>query len=144
MLKSFTLLLICVFLHFAGFGQQSERILEKYIAAQKSGTDIAFTQFIRETYHPDLYSKIDLKKHLAFYRQIHQEFGPLNPVVYKVTEEKPLRLVVQLIREDQSTAQLYIDPANILVVKIDLSEKDPRFMDRGLGLGALVCTDRRK
>lgn len=123
------------------FSQNKEQtnILDKFIKAHNIGSEDALSVFIKDTYHPDVYAKINLKKHVAFYSQIVKEFGPLNFMIYKKVEEQPFRFVVHLIKKDEHIENQYINPANILVVKIDLSQKNSKYMDRGLGLGALIC-----
>jgi len=125
---------------------QSEKqmsILDQFVTMHATGTEEAIEQFIQSTYLPDYYQKINLKEHVKFYDQILQEFGPLNPMIYKTIEEKPNRLVVHLIKADENIQNQNINPNEILVVKIDLSTKNPNYMDRSLGLGSLVC-ERKK
>lgn len=120
-----------------------KNILEKFIKAHNDGSEVAIKNFIKESYHPAVYKKIDINKHVNFYNHIIKEFGPLNKLTYKVTEESKRKLIVQLIKENESVLNQDIDPAEILVVEIDMSEDNPKYMERGLGLGALVCEDRR-
>ncbi|MBL4905594.1 MAG: hypothetical protein JKZ00_06215 [Flavobacteriaceae bacterium] len=114
-------------------------ILNKFIAANNAGTNEAISQFIKETYEPNFYKKINIKKHINFYATISKEFGQLKPLVYKKTEEKPLKLIVYLIKENESILNKTINPAEILVVEMDLHEKNPKYLTYGLGLGALIC-----
>ena len=114
-------------------------ILNKFIAANNSGTEEAINQFIKDTYEPNLYKKIDLEEHIKFYTMISEDFGQLNTVVYDKIEEKPLRLVVYLIKVSESLSNKSINPAEILVVEMDLNEQNPKYLIIGLGLGALVC-----
>lgn len=130
----------------SSFSQNKEQknILNKFIKAHNNGSDEAINQFIKETYHPDVYSKLNVKAQTAFYNQIVKEFGPLNFMIYKKVEEHPLRFVVHLITKEERIDNKHIDPTKILVVKIDLSEKNNKYMSRGLGLGSLVCEQRRE
>jgi hypothetical protein len=114
-------------------------ILDKFIAANNAGTREAISQFINETYDHDLLSKIDFEEHIQFYDMISEDFGKMKTVVYEKIEEKPLRLVVHLIKENQSVLNKSINPAEILVVEMDLHEQRPTYLKKGLGLGALVC-----
>ncbi len=114
-------------------------ILNKFIAANNSGTKESISQFIKETYEPNLYNKIDLKEHTKFYAMISEDFGQLKTIVYEKIEEKPLRLVVYLIKKNENLLNKTINPAEILVVEMDLNEKNPKYLNRSLGLGALVC-----
>ena len=83
--------------------------------------------------------KIDVSKHVAFYKHIVNEFGALNPKIYKTIEATQHKLIVYLIKWDELTTNVNIDERDILVVEIDISKDDPNYMPRGLGLGALVC-----
>ena len=114
-------------------------ILNKFIVANNSGTNKAISQFIKETYEPNLYKKIDLKEHTKFYAMISEDFGQMKTIVYKKIEEKPLRLIVYLIKENENLLNKTINPTEILVVEMDLNEKNPKYLNRSLGLGALVC-----
>ncbi len=114
-------------------------ILNKFIAANNSGTKESISQFIKETYEPNLYNKIDLKEHTKFYAMISEDFGQLKTIVYEKIEENPLRLVVYLIKKNENLLNKTINPAEILVVEMDLNEKNPKYLNRSLGLGALVC-----
>ncbi len=138
-----TKLIVLFFITFAATicaqnGNQSV-ILDKFIAANNSGTETHIRQFIKETYAPELYKKIDVDQHVAFYTMISEDFGRLNPMVYKTIEEKPLRLVVHLVRENENLLNSHIDPNEILVVEIDLNAKNPKYLGRAMGLGALIC-----
>lgn len=114
-------------------------ILNKFIAANNSGTYEAINQFIKETYEPDFYKKIDVEEHIKFYTMISEDFGQLKTIVHEKIEEKPLRLVVYLIKDSESPINKNINPSEILVLEMDLSEKKATYLSRGLGLGALIC-----
>ena len=110
-------------------------ILNKYIVANNDGSEEAFSQFIKETYEPELYTKTDIKAHIEFYAMISKDFGQLKAKLYEKIEETPLRLVVYLIKEEENLLNKNIDPSEILMVEFDLNEKNPKFLDRALGLG---------
>ena len=74
-------------------------ILNKFIAANNAGTKEAISQFIKETYEPNLFKKIDLEEHIKFYAMISEDFGQLKTMVYEKIEEKPLRLVFILLKK---------------------------------------------
>ncbi len=97
-------------------------------------------QFIKDTYHPEVYKNINLSKHVAFYEHIINDFGQLNTIIYKKVEETSIKLIVHLIKIEESLLNKNIDPANILVVEIDTHVKSPNYLSRGLG--ALVCSIR--
>jgi len=118
-------------------------ILDKFIVANNSGTNEAISQFIKDTYEPNLYKKIDLEEHIKFYAMITEDFGPLKNIVYEKIEEKPLRLVVYLIKENENLLNKSINPAEVLVVEMDLNEQNPKYLKLGLGLGPLVCESKK-
>ena len=118
-------------------------ILDKFIVANNSGTNEAISQFIKDTYEPSLYKKIDLEEHIKFYAMITEDFGQLKNIVYEKIEEKPLRLVVYLIKENENLLNKSINPAEVLVVEMDLNEQNPKYLKLGLGLGALVCESNK-
>ena len=62
----------------------------------------------------------------------------INGVPYTVQDE-----VVHLIKKDEYIKNQYINPLEILVVEIDLSKNDKNYMPHGLGLGSLVCEQKR-
>jgi len=145
-MKKIILILLTAFFSVASYTQNKEQaaILEKFIKAHNVGTKSAVAQFIKQTYHPKVYSKLNLKAHIAFYNQIIQEFGSLNFQTYKIVETSPSRLIVHLIKEKQHIQNKNINPLEILVVKIDLSEVDKNYMPHGLGLGSLVCEQKKE
>lgn len=128
------------------FSQNNEQqqILDKFIKAHNLGSEEAINEFIKDTYHPNVYAKLNLKAHTAFYNQIVKEFGPLNFMIYKVVEETLSRFVAHLIKKEQHKKNQNINPLEILVIKIDLSERNNKYMPHGLGLGSLVCEQRRE
>jgi len=140
MKRKFVTLLIFTIVTFS-YSQNNTQstILNKFIAANNSGTEESISQFIKESYEPSLYKKIDLEQHIAFYNMISKDFGRLKSKVYEMIEEKPLKLVVLLIKEEESLLNKNIDPSEVLMVEFDFSEKNPKFLNRALGLGALVC-----
>jgi len=118
-------------------------ILDKFIIAHNLGTEKAISDFIKNTFKPSLLNKIDLKKHIAFYDHIIKEFGPLNNKIYEVVEVKPTKLIVKLIKKENSIKNKSINPTEILMVEIDTDEKQPKYLSRGLGLGALACSRKK-
>jgi hypothetical protein len=140
-LGAFALLL---FSHSFSQNKEQEIILNKFLTAHNNGSNIAIQKFIKDTYHPDIYATLDLNAHTAFYNQIVKEFGPLNFMIYKKVEEGPIRFVAHLITKEDYIGNENIDPNRILVVKIDLSKKNKKYMPHGLGLGSLVCEQRKE
>lgn len=114
-------------------------ILNQFVNANNAGTHEAFSQFIKETYHPDLLKRIDLNTHIEFYAMISADFGKLKSSVFEKIEENPIRFVGHLIKEKESLLNRSINPAEILVVEMDLHEQNPKYLKKALGLGALIC-----
>lgn len=140
MKKKFVTLFIFTIVSFAYSQNDSQSIiLSKFITANNSGAVEVISQFIKESYEPNLYEEIDLQQHIEFYSMISEDFGRLKSIVYKIIEEKPLRLVVQLIKEEENLLNKNIDPKEILMVEFDFNEKNPKLLNRALGLGALIC-----
>ena len=145
-MKQINLVAFAILLFSTSYSQnkEQENILNKFIKAHNIGSEESLSGFIMDTYHPEVYAKLDVNAHTAFYKQIVNEFGPLNFMIYKKIEETPTRFVAHLIKKDQHITNQNINPLEILVVKIDLSEKNKNYMPRGLGLGSLVCEQRRE
>jgi hypothetical protein len=114
-------------------------VLNKYIIANNVGTTEAFSKFIKDTYNPQLFNKINVKSHIDFYTMISKDFGRLKLEVYKKTEENPSRLVVHLIKDNESLFNKKINPAEVLVVEMDFNKNNASRLKKGMGLGALVC-----
>jgi hypothetical protein len=118
-------------------------ILDNFIITHNDGSDDAIKQFIKDSYLPEIYATINLNDHIAFYKELINEFGDLNNQIYYLVEENPYKLVVHLIKKDQNINNLVIDPGGILQVEIDLSKTNPKYMKKGLGLGALLYDQKR-
>ncbi len=140
-MKRSILTLLAIVLATLSYSQNQDQltILNKFIVANNAGTEEVFSQFIKETYEPELYKRTNLEAHIEFYTMISKDFGQLKPIVYEKIEESPLRLVVYLIKEEESLLNKNIDPTEILMVEFDFNEKNPKFLNRALGLGALAC-----
>lgn len=123
------------------FSQSSEKtvLVSKYISLHENGSDQDIRNFIRETYYPEFLKIVNIENHIQFYKKIIKEFGPLNPEIYKITEQSPYRFVVYLIKKNRDISEEKIDPKDILVLELDQSKDNPMFLSKGLGLGSLVC-----
>ncbi len=133
--------LITIALVTTAFSQNKHQsvILERFISAHNTATREAFIQFIHDTYDHELLTRIDVEDHTKFYMMIAEDFGVLKTTVYEVINEEPLRCVVHLIKKNENTLNRSIDPAEILVVEMDLNGQDPKYLKKGLGLGSLFC-----
>lgn len=140
-MKKILLFLFAITIVTFGYSQNSNHleILNGFIDANNSGTKEAISQFIKDSYEPILYQKINLEEHIKFYTMISEDFGQLKTLVYEKIEETPLKLVVYLIKENENLLNKNINPLEILIVEMDLSETNPKYLNRALGLGALIC-----
>lgn len=144
MLNKLLFVTILFFCANALVAQSHYKILDDYIKMNNNGSREAIEEFIKDYYHPEILDKIDIGKHIEFYQHIQSDFSKLNDIIHATIEESAYKLTVHLKRDDLSVITTEVDPADILVAKIDLSRKDPNFLDRGLGLGALVCSIRKE
>ena len=117
-------------------------IVHQFIKMHNDGTEDAIKQFINKYYGPDLVQKISIDSQIDFYRQIIDEFGPLNTMTFKEVSETETKLVVQLIRHDGSNVNRHIPDTEILVVEVDITQGE-NYLNRGLGLGSLACEKRK-
>ncbi|MEO1031983.1 MAG: hypothetical protein AAFX55_11295 [Bacteroidota bacterium] len=145
-MKKVIFILFALFLTTNSLAQKKNQfdLLDDFIIAHNLGTEKAISDFIKKTYEPSLLKKIDLKKHIAFYNHIIKEFGPLNNKIYEIVEVKPNKLIVNLIKKEESIKNKSIDPTEILMVEIDTDKNRPKYLSRGLGLGALACSIRKE
>ncbi len=114
-------------------------ILASWVKAHNSRDEDALADWIESTYSPDLLERVNMEDHIAFYWQIVEEFGALYPDPILEAESTPLRRVVYMRPLDI----IQPDPTNTLVVEIDLDAKDPHYLKGSLGLGALICEDKK-
>ena len=119
------------------------RILDAWIVTQNEGTEEAVTKFIKTYYAPELLSKIkNFEDHVNFYMTIIREFGDVQTTVYKTDKSAANKLKVQLLKKN-SLLYPAPKPEEILVVEIDLDDKNRNYLKRGLGMGALICYIKR-
>ncbi len=121
----------------------AEKVLNHWILAHNSGSKEKIQAFINEYYHPQILEKLSMEKHIHFYYTVYSDFGKVDPLIYEIITNEKDKLVVHLLKKGVSRAQVEIDPAHILEVEIDMHKQDGRFLDRGLGLGALICKRTR-
>jgi len=144
-MKNILLAIITLLIFSYSYSQSKEHqnILDQFIIAHNDGSKDAIKDFIKNTYLPEIYETINLNDHVAFYRQIINEFGDLNRQIYYLVEETPYKLIVHLIKKTENINNLVIDPEDILQVEIDLSETNTKYMERGLGLASLISDLKR-
>lgn len=144
-MKHLFILIITIFTFSTSFSQNKEQqnILDNFIIAHNDGSDDAIKEFIKNTYLPEIYVTINIKDHVAFYRQIINEFGDLNNQIYYLVEETPYKLIVHLIKKNKTISNLVINPEDILQIEIDLSKTNSKYMEKGLGLSSLLGEQKR-
>lgn len=120
-----------------------KEILNDWIRTQNIGSNEAINQFIDQWFSPELLEKMENRdEHIAFYRQIIDEFGGIQNIVFKELESTDTKLKVQLLKKGYPLVP-EPDPEDILVVEIDVQRDNPRYLARGLGMGALICYIKR-
>lgn len=120
-----------------------KEILNDWIRTQNIGSNEAINQFIDQRFSPELLEKMENRdEHVAFYRQIIDEFGGIQNIVFKELESTDTKLKVQLLKKGYPLVP-EPDPEDILVVEIDVQRDNPRYLARGLGMGALICYIKR-
>lgn len=135
MTKLFVLLLMVS--SYFGLGQRNgDQILRDWTIAYNSQSQDQMLRFINKNYHSDLLSKISIEDHVKFYQSMIDDFGKVNPTVYKVIGNTPSKFVVHLVKEGIPIAKDDVRLEDILVIEIDLKEG---LLSKGLGLGSLLC-----
>lgn len=121
----------------------TQRILEAWVATQNEGTDKAVRAFIDTYYSPALLEEMkNYEDHANFYKQIISEFGKIQHVIYETETDTAIKLKVQLLK---AATPLVPEPGpeEILVVEVDLDPENKQYLSRGLGMGALICYIKR-
>ena len=137
--------IICLYiaLFFSAPNEETpQKVLDAWMEMQNAGTDEAIKEFINQYYSPAMIGKMNMKDHVAFYRQIIDEFGEVQKLIYQKEVDQPFKLKVQLLKKGVAMVP-EPTPYEILVVEIDLDPEQPRYLKRGLGLGALICYIKR-
>ncbi|WP_420384781.1 hypothetical protein [Roseivirga sp.] len=118
-------------------------ILKDWISTQNDGSTSAINQFIDQHFSPELKENMKNREdHVAFYRQIIDEFGEVQDLIFKEMEVTDTKLKVQLLKKGYPLAP-EPSPEEILVVEIDVLKDNPKYLSRGLGMGALICYIKR-
>lgn len=145
-MRQLFILIITVFTITTSYSQNKEQlnILDNFIIAHNDGSVDAIKQFIKDSYLPEIYANINLNDHVAFYKELINEFGDLSKQIYYLVEETPHKLIVHLTKKNQNIKNLIIDPENILQVQIDLSETNSKYMIKGLGLGSITTEHKQE
>lgn len=122
---------------------KARAVLNAWISTQNEGSEAAVIDFIKLYYPKAAYSsQKKLKAHTDFCMQIVREFGDVQAEIYEVMENEPKKLKVQLLKAG-TLAVTRPSPEDILVVEIDLEEQNGTRLERGLGMGALICYIKR-
>jgi hypothetical protein len=121
----------------------TQKILTAWLEMHNTGTEEAVGEFIRSYYSPELLKKMkNFDDHVKFYMTVIDDFGDIQSIVYKTEETTDFRLKVQLLKKG-ILAVSNPPPTEILVVEIDLDPKNPEYLVKGLGMGALICYIKR-
>ncbi|GAB5524672.1 MAG: hypothetical protein Roseis2KO_25440 [Roseivirga sp.] len=127
----------------ANITEDTQRILDAWVATQNKGTDEAVRAFIDTYYSPELFKKMkNYEDHVKFYKQIISEFGKIQQVIYETETNTATKLKVQLLKEATPLVP-EPGPEEILVVEVDLDPDNKQYLNRGLGMGALICYIKR-
>ena len=122
---------------------KARAVLNAWISTQNEGSEAAVIDFIKLYYPKTAYSsQKKLKAHTDFCMQIVREFGNVQAGIYEVMENEPKKLKVQLLKAG-TLAVTRPSPEDILVVEIDLEKRNGTRLERGLGMGALICYIKR-
>ena len=68
--------------------------------------------------------------------------GKLTPQPYAIATDEEHKVVVHFLKDGVLREQT-VDPTKIVVVELDVDPAQPRYLQRGLGLGELICEDRK-
>ena len=121
----------------------TQRLLKAWLEMQNVGTKPAVEHFIKNYYSPDVLQKMkNFDDHVNFYMTIIHDFGDIQDVIYKTEEDSNYSLKVQLLKKGTLLVPTP-SPEEILVVEIDLDPENPKYLKRGLGMGALICYIKR-
>jgi hypothetical protein len=112
-------------------------LLQSWIQAHNAASAEALRHWLRASLNPAI-SDTDVDKRLDWYVAATRMFGPLSNQPLAILENEPHRLLVHLVRSDMGPRER-LDPLNIVVVELDVDAQNPRYLARGLGLGALAC-----
>ena len=99
----------------------------------------SINSFIKENYSQTTLKKINTEDHINFYYNAAVSFGQVDEIPFEVIENTNNRLVIHFVKKGVTRSE-EISPENIFVVEIDMNLKDPTKLERGLGLGALICS----
>jgi len=114
------------------------KIAKMWVAMHNSQNKITTKDFITASYSKALLKKIKLPDHITFYHDAAISFGPVDGTPLKIVENSDNRLVIHFAKKGLDYSK-EISPENIFVIEIDMRQEEPEKLDRGLGLGALVC-----
>jgi hypothetical protein len=123
--------------------EKTQRIFDAWLEMHNTGTEKAVGEFINDYYSTTALKKMkNFDAHVRFYMTMINDFGDLQAVIYKTEESSANRLKVQLLKKG-SLVYPEPSPEEILVVEIDLDPSDSDFLEKGLGMGALICYIKR-
>ncbi len=120
------------------------KMLNKWLVAHNTGAVQALRQFV-QTSHTQAFvqNKKKVAAHTRFYNVVRKDFGNLETTPYKFIVNQPHKLEVYLLKNNIANQWQQVKPENILVVKIDIDPKNPQHLARGIGLGSLICYQKK-
>lgn len=117
-------------------------IMTSWLSAHNSGDTTALVEWMRTSFSPEALTTLDFDKHLEWYVGCTTMFGKLTPLPYAIATNDEHKLVAHFLK-DGVRREKTVDPTKIVVVELDLNPEQPRYLQRGLGLGELICEDRK-
>lgn len=128
--------------HQKSISPAAQHILGGFIQMHEDPSIKNIESFIDNYYRSQLLTQMSSKEnHIKFYQQIIDEFGELNKDYLQVDIAEKGHYRLQLIKKGLALVPKPSD-LDILVIDIEVDEKTQK-LTNSLGLGALVCYDKR-
>lgn len=118
-------------------------LLQDWVRAHNDGTPATLTAWVEKSYGPKLLARVDLEKHVAWYVEAVEMFGPLRPQPVRIERSSAETIIAHFQRAD-APGDGVPDPNDIVVVELDVDPEDVRYLRRGLGLATLACEIREE
>ncbi len=118
-------------------------LLRSWLAAHNSGHRDSIKAFIESRYSQKFLSKINLEKHLNFYREAGKMFGRLKSRPHFIEQSDSLKIVAHFLKKGLTKPESLL-PENIIVIEVDADPAAPAFLERGVGMAPLICQTREK
>lgn len=121
------------------------KILQKWLVAHNTANHAYLQNFVK-AYHPQakIHSAKYVKAHTDFYLEATKMFGKLETTPYKIVKSQAHHLEVQFLKSSIQNRWKKTSAEHIVMVKVDINPKKPQQLARGLGMGALICYQKKK